>query len=303
MSRQSEHGTAVATRDLAGDALTQEVVDRFAGAESARLREVMQSLVRHLHAFARDVKLTEDEWFAAIQFLTRAGQFCTETRQELILLSDVLGLSMQVIGINHPAVDGSTESTVFGPFYVGNAPTYQNGDDLANGAIGEPCFISGTVRSTGGDPIAGAVLDVWQADSDGLYDVQRPDLSESQARGRLTADADGRFWFWTVKPVAYPIPEDGPVGELIRSVSRSLMRPAHVHFMVTANGYEPVTTHVFAAGDPYLDRDVVFGVKQSLIGEIVRHEPGTAPDGRRIETPYYTLAYDFTLAPAGSPSP
>jgi hydroxyquinol 1,2-dioxygenase len=224
------------------------------------------------------------------------------TRQEPILLSDVFGLSMQVIGINHPAVDGSTESTVFGPFCVGNAPTYQNGDDLANGAIGEPCFISGTVRSTGGDPIAGAVLDVWQADSDGLYDVQRPDLSEPRARGRLTADADGRFWFWTVKPVAYPIPEDGPVGDLVRSLSPSLMRPAHVHFLVTANGYEPVTTHVFEAGDPYLDRNVVFGVKQSLIGEIVRHEPGTAPDGRRIETPYFTLAYDFTLAPAGSAS-
>ena len=302
MSPQPEQATAVATRDLSGDALTQEVVDRFAGAEPARFREVMQSLVRHLHAFARDVQLTEDEWWAAIQFLTRAGQFCTETRQELILLSDVLGLSMQVIGINHPAVGGSTESTVFGPFYVGNAPTYRNGDDLANGAVGEPCYISGSVRSTQGGPIPGAMLDIWQADSDGLYDVQRPDLTEAQARGRLTADGDGRFWFWTVKPIAYPIPEDGPVGELIRSASRSTMRPAHVHFMVSADGYTPVTTHVFTAGDPYLDIDVVFGVKQSLISELVRHEPGTGPDGRRIETPYYTLAYDFTLAPAGSPS-
>jgi hydroxyquinol 1,2-dioxygenase len=173
---------------------------------------------------------------------------------------------------------------------------------MANGAPGEPCFISGTVRSTQGDVIPGAVLDVWQADSDGLYDVQRPDLAEAQARGRLTTADDGRFWFWTVKPVPYPVPEDGPVGELIRAASRSPMRPAHVHFMVSAPGYTPVTTHVFAANDPYLDIDVVFGVKESLIGELVRHEPGSAPDGRVVETPYYTLAYDFRLAPAASAS-
>jgi len=210
-----------ATRDLTGDALIQEVVDSFGNASPERFRVVMQGLVRHLHAFAQEVQLTEDEWLAGIQFLTRVGQTCTDTRQEMIMFSDTLGLSMQVIGINHPAVDGSTESTVFGPFYVGGAPMYKNGDDIANGAPGEPCYMSGTVRSTTGAPIAGAIIDIWQADSDGLYDVQRPELEDAQARGRLAADDQGRYWFWTVKPEPYAVPTDGPVGEMIRGANRS----------------------------------------------------------------------------------
>jgi len=166
MSLQQETATSSATRDLSGDALIQEVVDSFGNASPERFRIIMQSLVRHLHAFAQEVQLTEDEWLAGIQFLTRVGQTCTDTRQEMIMFSDTLGLSMQVIGINHPSLDGSTESTVFGPFYVGGAPLYQNGDDIANGAPGEPCYMSGTVRSTSGAPIPGAMLDIWQADSD-----------------------------------------------------------------------------------------------------------------------------------------
>jgi len=297
MSLQQETATTSATRDLSGDALIQEVVDSFGGASPERFRVVMQSLVRHLHAFAKDVQLTEDEWLAGIQFLTRVGQTCTDTRQEMIMFSDTLGLSMQVIGINHPATDGSTESTVFGPFYVGGAPTYKNGDDIANGAPGEPCYMSGIVRSTSGAPIPGAILDIWQADSDGLYDVQRPELEAAQARGKLAADDQGRYWFWTVKPEAYGIPTDGPVGELIRGANRSPMRPGHVHAMVSAPGYKTVTTHVFLSGDQYLDNDVVFGVKQSLVGEFVRQEPGTAPDGRTLETPFYVAEFDFTLSP------
>jgi hydroxyquinol 1,2-dioxygenase len=290
--------STAAVRDLSGDRLTEEVLARFVDGPSPRLSEVLQALVRHVHAFAREVQLTEEEWAAAVEFLTRTGQTCSDTRQEFILLSDVLGLSMQVIGINHPSSDGSTESTVFGPFYVDQAPAYRNGDDLANGALGEPCLISGTVRSTDGKPLA-ALLEIWQADSEGLYDVQRPELGGSaRARGDLRAEEDGRFWFWTVRPEPYPIPQDGPVGQLMHATARSPYRPAHVHFRVSMPGYETVTTHVFAAGDAYLDKDAVFGVKESLIADFERHAAGRAPDGTTQGRPYHTMSYDFALAPS-----
>lgn len=285
------------TRDLSGDKLSEEVVGRFNSSESPRFREIMQSLVRHLHAFARDVNLTEEEWFTGIDFLTRTGQISNDQRQEFILLSDTLGLSMQVIGINHPAPRGATESTVFGPFFVPNSPKYRNGADLANGASGEPCFVSGQVGSTTGTPIGGAHLQVWETDDQGLYDVQRDDLSTAQGRGQLNADEEGRFWFWSVLPVPYPIPSDGPVGEMLRAARRSSMRPAHIHFLISAPGYESVTTHVFPAGDPYLDSDAVFGVKESLIAPFERHEPGTAPDGTVLKRHFYTVHYDFSLLP------
>src|SRR5262245_18512239 len=293
--------TVSSTRDLAGDELTREVLASFDDANSERFREIMRSLVRHLHAFARDVNLTEEEWFAGIDFLTRTGQISTDKPQEFTLLSDTLGLSMQVIGINHPATSGATESTVFGPFFVANSPQYSNGDNLANGAPGEPCFVSGQVRSTSGEPLAGAHLEVWQADDEGLYDVQRDNLPNAQNRGQLDADAQGRFWFWSVRPVAYPIPYDGPVGELLTAGARSPMRPAHIHFRVAAPGYEPVTTHVFAAGDRYLDADAVFGVKQSLIAPFERHAPGLAPDGTAVSQPFSSVRYDFALAPVSWP--
>ncbi len=285
------------TRDLSGDQLTQEAVASFDHAKTERFREIMQGLVRHLHAFAREVNLTEEEWFTGIDFLTRTGQTCNDKRQEFILLSDTLGLSMQVIGINHPATGSVTESTVFGPFFVPNSPQYHNGDDLANGAPGEPCFVSGVVRSTNGAPLSGAHLEVWQADDEGLYDVQRDDLASAQNRGQLDADALGRFWFWSVKPVAYPIPYDGPVGEMLTAAARSPMRPAHIHFRVTAPGHVPVITHVFAAGDQYLDSDAVFGVKQSLIASFQRHEAGPAPDGKMMSQAFYSVRYDFALLP------
>jgi hydroxyquinol 1,2-dioxygenase len=286
------------TRDLSGDYLTSEVLARFAGAATPRLREIMQSLVRHLHAFAHEVELTEGEWFSGIDFLTRTGQISSNQRQEFILLSDTLGLSMQVIGINHPAPGNATEATVFGPFYVANSPQYENGADLANGASGEPCFVAGQVRSTAGEPLGGAHLEIWETDDEGLYDVQRADLSEVQGRGQLDADDNGRFWFWSVLPVPYPIPSDGPVGEMLRATRRSPMRPAHIHFRVAALGYATVTTHVFVAGDQYLDSDAVFGVKESLIATFERHEPGSAPDGTLVGRPYYTVHYDFALPPA-----
>jgi hydroxyquinol 1,2-dioxygenase len=321
--REEVGARATGTRDLSDEKLTRTVISSFEGSGSERFREVMQALVKHLHAFAGEVRLTEEEWFAAIRFLTRTGQISNDRRQEFILLSDVLGLSMLVVGLNHGHGDAgvtepgeaveslgagngalsrgpthATEATVFGPFYVEGAPLVENGGDLANGAPGEPCFVEGRVLSASGEPIGGAHLDVWQADDDGLYDVQYEGLDEARGRGHLYADGEGRFRFRTVKPEPYPIPTDGPVGELLNAANRSPMRASHVHFMVSADGYETVTTHIFKRGDEYLDSDSVFGVKESLIADFERHEPGTAPDGTRMDEPFWTVAYDFVLAPS-----
>jgi hydroxyquinol 1,2-dioxygenase len=272
-------------RDLADAALTDAVVD--ASTTEGRFTTVMTSLVRHLHAFASEVELTEEEWFAGIDFLTRAGHITDDKRQEFILLSDVLGLSMLVVGINNRRPPEATESTVFGPFFVEGSPGYENGDDLANGAPGEPCDVFGRVVDVAGKPVPGALIEVWQADEDGFYDVQYSDLQQARGRGHLRSDADGRFWFQTVKPEAYPIPDDGPVGDLLRAGGRGPTRPAHIHFKIDAEGYQTLITHVFADGDEYLDSDAVFGVRENLIGEFQR-----ADDGR------WRMTYDFVLAPA-----
>lgn len=239
----------------------------------------MQSLVTHLHAFIDEVELSEEEWLAGIGFLTEAGQLTNEERQEFVLLSDVLGASMLVIGQSHPVTESATESTVFGPFFVNGSPRFETGGDLSNGALGEPCHVSGRVTGTDGLPIAHARVDVWQADEAGKYDVQYDD-GVVRGRGHLYSDRDGSFSFRTVRPTAYPIPTDGPVGRLMEATNRSAMRPAHIHFRITAAGYEPLTTHLFAAGDEFLDTDAVFGVKQSLVvpftkadsGWVVHHE-------------------------------
>jgi hydroxyquinol 1,2-dioxygenase len=285
-------------RNLASSELTAAVLAAFADAPNPRFRRIAESLVRHLHAFVEDVGLTEDEWFRGIDFLTRTGHATTDTRQEFVLLSDILGISMLVIGINHPPAGAATESTVFGPFFVDGAPEMANGADLGAGAPGRPCLMRGRILDTAQKPIAGAVIDVWQADEQGLYDVQYADLPAPRGRGRLRSGPDGEFAFWSVLPVAYPIPDDGPVGEILRAGGRSPMRPAHVHFRVMAPGYETLITHVFAAGDEHLDDDAVFGVKTSLIAPFPRHEAGTAPDGRTMDTPYHTLEYDLVLGPA-----
>ena len=284
-------------RDLSAEELTAAVLASFAGSPSPRFREIAESLVRHLHGFVHEVSLTEEEWLAGIEALTRAGQITTESRQELILLSDVLGVSMAVIGVNHPARDGATESTVFGPFFVEGAPELENGGDVGAGAPGTPCLMCGTVRATSGAPIAAAAIDVWQADEAGLYDVQYPGLAAPRGRGRLRSAVDGRFWFWSVLPVAYPIPTDGPAGDLLRAGGREPMRPAHVHFRVEADGFETLITHVFVAGDPHLDSDAVFGVRSSLVAEFQAHAPGRAPDGRDMDEPYWSMAHDLVLAP------
>lgn len=283
--------------------LTDRVLASFDSTPSTRLREVMSSLVAHLHAFASDVRLTEDEWGAAISFLTRAGQISDDRRQELILLSDVLGLSMLVVGINHPASEAATASTVVGPFFVENAPEFANGDDISGGAAGEPCFYSGRVLSAAGAPIPHAKIEVWHSDDEGNYDVQYPELDGSQGRGRLRADADGRYRFSSVLPVPYPIPQDGPVGALLESTKRDSMRPAHVHFRVNAPGFATLTTHVFVAGDPYLGSDAVFGEKDSLVRTFTRHDPGPAPDGRVRGSAFSTMEFDFVLDVAATPDP
>jgi hydroxyquinol 1,2-dioxygenase len=276
-------------------AVTDEVVASFAGTPDDRLREIVQSLTRHLHAFAREVRLTEREWAAGIEFLTRVGHITDDKRQEFILLSDVLGLSMLTVAINAPAHPEATESTVFGPFFVEGAPEVPLGGDIAQGAKGVPCWVSGSVRSTDGSPLPGARIDVWEADEDGFYDVQYAG-DRTAGRGWLRAGADGEYRFWSVRPSPYPIPDDGPVGRLLGATVRGPMRPAHLHFRVEAPGHRTLVTHIFVAGDPYLDRDAVFGVKDELVVEFAEHPPGTGPDGRELGTPWASARFDIVLA-------
>lgn len=275
-------------RNLNQHTITEAVIERLADTPDARVKEIMTSLVQHLHAFAREVRLTEAEWSKGIQYLTATGQMCNDKRQEFILLSDVLGLSMLTVAMNNDKPAGCTEATVFGPFYVEGAPHYDHGDDLANGAKGEVCDVHCTIMGLDGKPVAGATVEVWQADVDGHYDVQYEELDRAQARGVLQSGPDGRFNFKTVVAEAYPIPVDGTVGELLRATGRHPWRPAHLHFMIKAPSYETLITHVFRNGDKYLDSDAVFGVRQSLVGDWE-----TLSDGS------YRLDFDFVLAPAG----
>ena len=273
-------------RNLTQDDITEAVIARLAQTPDARLRQIMTSLVRHLHAFAREVKLSEDEWFRGIDFLTRVGHITDQQRQEFILLSDTLGLSMLTVAMNNDKPAGCTEATVFGPFYVENAPRYELGEDVAHGAAGVPCVVRGSVRGLDGEPVPGAEIHVWQADAEGKYDVQREGLEQHQARGVLRADAQGGYHFRSILAEASPIPDDGPVGDMLKATRRHPWRPAHLHFMIKAPGYETLITHVFRKGDPYLDSDAVFGVRQSLIADWVRQ-----PDG------HYLVEFDFVLAP------
>jgi hydroxyquinol 1,2-dioxygenase len=289
-------------RNFSEQNITDAVIDRIKATPNARLKEISASLVRHLHDFVRDVRLTEREWAHAIEFLTRTGKICDGNRQEFILLSDTLGVSMLVDAINHGS-PGSTESTVLGPFYVDNPPEFPLGADISNGLDGAPLHASGRISGADGAPLANAIVDVWHSDNDGYYDVQHlssggPAHGGLAGRARFRTDADGAYRFWSIKPAAYPIPHDGPVGEMLVAQARHPWRPAHVHFMIAAPGYRTLTTHVFVDGDPYLDSDAVFGVKDSLIASFVRHEVGVAPDGRQLATPFYTLRYDFRLQPA-----
>jgi hydroxyquinol 1,2-dioxygenase len=297
MSQDKERLATDGTRNLVDEDLTRAVLATFEHCKSERFQVVMQSLVKHLHAFINEVGVTEDEWFKGIDYLTRVGHITDEKRQEFVLLSDVLGVSMLVIDINHKEDATATASTVFGPFFFEGSPHFENGDDIANGASGEPCYMRGRVMTVSGEPIAGAHIEVWQADDDGFYDVQYKESSLVQGRGHLYSDKEGYYYFWSVRPEAYPIPNDGPVGELLDAANRSPMRPAHVHFMIKVPGYKTLITHVFKEGDQYLDSDAVFGVRSSLVARFERHQPGLAPDGKEMHVPFYTMNYDFRLAP------
>lgn len=278
--------------------LTDEVLTRI-NTEDERMREILTKLVLHLHAFVRDLEPTEDEWFRAIDFLTRTGQTCDDKRQEFILLSDVLGVSMLVDAINHRNVGELTETTVTGPFHAA-APSLEMGTNIATGPErerGELTLVRGRVIDINGNPVDGATIDVWQADDAGYYDIQDASQPEMNLRGVFMTAEDGRYWFRTIKPSSYPVPTDGPVGELLWASGRHPMRPAHIHFMVSAPGYERLITHVFVEGDEYLESDAVFGVKDSLVIDFVRNDSREAANQYGFEPPFYEVDFDFRLKP------
>ena len=287
-------------RDFTIDNLTEIVLEEYGSkTKDPRFRQIITSLIKHLHAFVKDVELTEEEWFKAIMYLTATGQICDDKRQEYILLSDVLGVSMLVDAINHPKSGKGTESTVLGPFYVQGAPEYENGASIIKQQYADQvALVQGKVTDPDGKPIAGARLDVWQTAASGNYDVQDPAMPENNMRGVFTTDADGNYAFVTEKPLSYSIPTDGPVGELLRAGSRHGMRPAHIHFIVSADGYESLTTHVFSDGDEYLDSDAVFATKSSLIGYYEESEDADLAARYNVPVPFSHLKFDMGLMPA-----
>ena len=285
-------------RNLTEANVTEAVIQTFEGTPNERLKEIMTSLVKHLHAFIRDVNLTEAEWLAGIQFLTVTGQMCDDKRQEFILLSDTLGATTLKDLINNRRSPGMTEYTILGPFYRPDAPELPLGSNMAGDISGEPVVVRGRVLAPDGRPIPNASLDVWQADAEGNYDLQMPDLEGIALRAIFHTDSEGRFAFRTIKPSFYPIPHDGPVGQMLIAARRHPYRPAHIHFIVSANGHSSVTTELFAAGDPYLDSDAVFGVRGSLVVPFVRHESADEAARLNVSAPFYTVDYDFVLEPA-----
>lgn len=292
----SGKGTTIGRMNFSEERSADVVAASFEGTPDPRLRRVLQSLVRHLHDFVKDVELTEAEWDKAIAFLTATGHACDATRQEFVLLSDVLGVSMLVETINHRA-GGATESTVLGPFHVVQSPPRPLGADICLDGRGEPCVVTGTVTGPDGEPVGGAEVDVWQANDDGFYDVQRPgDIPAANLRGLFTADAGGSFWFRTVVPRWYPIPDDGPVGELLRAGARHPYRPAHIHFIVRADGYRPVATHLFVDGGPYLDSDAVFGVKDSLVRSFPTVDDPVRAAEVGLPNPFRAVHFDVRLS-------
>lgn len=270
--------------------ISAEIVNaRHESCDDPRLAQIISALVRHLHAFAKEVQLTQAEWQAGIDFLTRAGQMCSGERQEFILLSDVLGLSMLVDAINHRRPAGATENTVLGPFHVDGAPQRQMGESICLDGKGEPCRFEGRILDLTGAPIEGARIDVWSDNADGFYDVQQPDAQPKwNNRGVFVTGADGVYSFVGIKPVSYPIPDDGPVGRLLAALGRHPYRPAHMHYWITASGYAPLVTHTFVGDDLYLGSDAVFGVKASLIAPFERMPSGPVA---------WRSSFDFVLNP------
>lgn len=277
--------------------ITQNVLDSMTHAPDPRLKQVMSSLVSHIHAFIREVELTQEEWALGIQFLTRTGHMCDEKRQEFILLSDITGVTMLVDAINHRLPGGATESTIFGPFYREGASELPTGATISKDGRGEPVVVTGRVLSTAGTPIPDALLDVWETDENGLYEQQDPGQPEMNLRGKFRSDSEGRYCFVGIKPVSYAIPDDGPVGQLLGTLGRHPFRPAHIHLLISADGFAPVTTHLFVKGDPYLDADAVFGTKDSLVVDFIRHDSEEEAASYHVTVPFYRVEFDFVLKP------
>ena len=280
--------------------ILSEVLARFAATENPRLREIMTSLITHLHAFVRDVTLTWAEWERAMALFAKAASVTQNGRNEFIALSDSIGVSMQVLATSQPKPQGATIPTLIGPFFLDDAPLFANGADLSGGARGEPLFATGRILDTRGRPLPGATIDVWHSDERGLYDVQDGfDGEHIWARGRLLSDEQGRYAFWTVMPTPYPAPMDAALGDLINNTTHKFWRPAHLHCAVRAEGADSLTTHLFVSGSEHIDEDVAFGVRPALIVDFVRHGPGIAPDGRTMDVAYRVLDYDFVLTRSG----
>jgi hydroxyquinol 1,2-dioxygenase len=285
--------------------LTAAVIRSFDDTPDPRAKFLLQELVKSLHDYVRKTDLTMEEWEYAIEFLTRTGQKCTDIRQEFILLSDVMGVSMLVDAVNHRDREGATETTVLGPFYVGEHKVTPHGTDISANLPGERMFVQSRVMDKSGKPLANVPVDVWHADDDGFYDSQKPSYATQgpSSRARFVTDADGRFFFRTILPCSYPIPTDGPVGEMIHATKRPALRPAHVHFLVAASGYQPLVTHVFIGGDPNIDCDVVFGVKDELIANIEKRTDPKMPDGKPAPTPWHLMTYEFRMKPGAGAAP
>ena len=274
------------------------VISRIAADTDPRLRQIVSVLVKHLHAAVKELEPSQDEWLQAIQFLTATGHKCDDWRQEFILLSDVLGVSMLVDAINNRKPSGASESTVLGPFHVDGAPELAMGADICLDQKGEPMLVRGRILDTEGQPIAAAKIDVWQANDEGFYDVQQQGIQpEFNLRGVFRTGADGAYWFRGVKPKYYPIPADGPVGQMLQALGRHPYRPAHLHYIITATGFAPLTTHIFDPDDKYIHSDAVFGVKQSLMAKFDWIDQPQAIADADMTTPFYLVEHDFVLAP------
>jgi catechol 1,2-dioxygenase len=282
--------------------ITAAVVERFGACEDPRLRELMQALTRHLHAFAIEVGLGEEEWGVAIRMLTETGQITDDKRQEFILWSDTMGISMLVDALANELPEGATESTVLGPFYVPGSPLRSYGADIAEEEAGTPAWVHGRILSVDGEPIAGAELDVWQNGDNRLYAVQDPDAPEDHLRGRFRARDDGSYAFLAVRPVPYPIPDDGPVGKMLSATGRHPWRPAHIHMIARAPGFRTVTTHIFDEQSEYLDSDAVFAVKRSLLRRFEPHPADDPETPEGVAGEWVSLDCDIVLTPGDQPA-
>jgi hydroxyquinol 1,2-dioxygenase len=283
--------------DFTEEGAADAVIESFAGTPDERLRTILDSLVRHLHAAVREVEPSLAEWEQAIDFLTATGQKCTDVRQEFILLSDVLGISMLVETISERGAAGATQSTVLGPFHMTSSPERELGANIDLVGESQPCVVIGRVVGTDGTPLPGATLDVWQANDHGAYDVQEPDQQpDGNGRGLFTTDAEGRFWFRTIVPSYYPIPTDGPVGELLAATRRHPYRPAHIHFIVAADGHRTLTTHIFVGDSEYIDSDAVFAVKKSLINEFVEVDDSEQAARYQVSNPFRLADVQIALS-------